>query len=669
MTKNIDIYLLAASEELRRMFHNGAPPSATEYTYFGNYASVIGVAHTEYWSEYNVVKLLNAGGRNQGDPHRAGLQAAQNAIAERMKTRIYNQDPIWRTLVDAVLDDKKKDTQESAASTLIRYGKEGYLFQDADGLAYAAFTINAHRECWHIDGAQYRLALIKRFYDENGKVPSKDALSNALDTLRAEALFCGRHHQVSCRVAGYNGHVYLDLVNEHWQVVQLRPDGWSIIEAADCPIFFRRNRGMLPLPLPSESNTKLSEIQGLINLANPDDWILVVGWLLGTLMPKGPYAGLLLTGPQGSAKSTATRFLRQLVDPNKLPARSTPADEGDLVLAARNGRITALDNLSYIPDWLSDAMARLATGGGISKRKLFSDDEEVLLDAQAPIIVNGITDIANRPDLVDRLICIDLKPIADEDRRSEAEYWATFEQRWPALLGALCSAVSMALERLPNIKPAKLPRMADFACWCEAAAGALDLQPGAFLEYYSANRDTSSQTLLESNPLAGLILDSYQTTGFSGSMNQLYADLRKCLPDPERPESWFPKTVAKFGQQLRRIQPELTRAGLQAELHRDKSGQKVTLKVTLSVRSTTEASSEAPESPEAALVVEPWHPMPQPSADAPPCPPDVDLERWSSLDWEHLKRTAMLTDLSAFRLHCQVHQVPPEVVMSHLRIY
>ena len=43
---------------------------------------------------------------------------------------------------------------------------------------------------------------------------------------------------------------------------------------------------------------------------------------------------------------------------------------------AQNSHIVALDNLSKFPQWLSDAMCRLATGGGHSERALYHDDEE-----------------------------------------------------------------------------------------------------------------------------------------------------------------------------------------------------------------------------------------------------------------------------------------------------
>jgi hypothetical protein len=51
------------------------------------------------------------------------------------------------------------------------------------------------------------------------------------------------------------------------------------------------------------------------------------------------------------------------------------------MVAAASSWITVIDNMSTIPDWLSDSIARLSTGGGLATRELYSDDEPSLFDA------------------------------------------------------------------------------------------------------------------------------------------------------------------------------------------------------------------------------------------------------------------------------------------------
>jgi hypothetical protein len=110
------------------------------------------------------------------------------------------------------------------------------------------------------------------------------------------------------------------------------------------------------------------------------------------------------------------RVLRALVDPNTAALRTTPRDERDLVIAANNGWLMALDNLSHLPDWLSDALCRLATGNGFATRELYTDAEEAIFATQRPIVKNGIEELATRGDLLDRSIVLYLPTIAEDQR-------------------------------------------------------------------------------------------------------------------------------------------------------------------------------------------------------------------------------------------------------------
>jgi len=81
------------------------------------------------------------------------------------------------------------------------------------------------------------------------------------------------------------------------------------------------------------------------------------------------------------------------------------------MIAAPNGHLLALDNLSGLPGWISDALYRLATGGSFAVRQLYTDAEEVLFEAACPILLNGIEDVVNRPDPGDRTIFVTLPHI------------------------------------------------------------------------------------------------------------------------------------------------------------------------------------------------------------------------------------------------------------------
>ena len=244
---------------------------------------------------------------------------------------------------------------------------------------------------------------------------------------------------------------------------------------------------MLSLP-PPVTGGSIEELRSFVNVASATDFCLVGTWELQALRERGPYAALVIMAEQGAAKTTMAKVLRRLCDPNVSDVRRPPRDTDDLMIAATNGHIVAFDNLSRLPEALSDNLSMLATGGGFSVRKLFTNREEEIFQAQRPIILNGITQVATRGDLLDRAVVTTLPPIAERIRKDEETFWREFEQARPRILGALLDAVSCGLQRLPDVQLERKPRMADFAKWGAAVEPACPWPEGTFLEAYVRNR-------------------------------------------------------------------------------------------------------------------------------------------------------------------------------------
>src|SRR5262249_2898378 len=156
-----------------------------------------------------------------------------------------------------------------------------------------------------------------------------------------------------------------------------------------------------------------------VNVRHDNAWLLLVAFLVACLRDRGPYPIPLLTGEQGSGKSTRARFIPSLIDPNKPALRAEPRDERALAIPPGTGWVVGLHILFWMPNWLSDALCRLSTGGGFATRQLSTDDEEILFDAQRPAVLSSIEDVVSRADLLDRAVCLELEPISDEGRRTE----------------------------------------------------------------------------------------------------------------------------------------------------------------------------------------------------------------------------------------------------------
>src|SRR5436190_5870438 len=372
------------------------------------------------------------------------------------------------------------------------------LFHTAAGTAFADITVDGHRETWPIRSKRFRGWVRRRYYQATGGAASAAEIRSALDLLEARAQFDGPERAVHSRIAEHADHIYLDLADERWRAVDIGPDGWRVIGCP--PVRFCRPTGMLPLPVPKQGGS-IEALNSFLNLASRDDFVLVIAWLLGALRCGGPYPLLAISGEQGSAKTVLSKLLKALIDPSTAPVRSLSREERELMITATNGYLLAFDNLSGLPDWLSDALCRLATGGSFAVRQLYTDDEEMLFEAARPILLNGIEEVVSRPDLGDRAIFLTLAPIGEAQRRAESELWRAFEIARPRILGALLDAVVHGLRTLGRVRLDRLPRMADFALWATACETAL-WPAGTFARAYAANRRASIESIIDADPVA-----------------------------------------------------------------------------------------------------------------------------------------------------------------------
>jgi hypothetical protein len=337
----------------------------------------------------------------------------------------------------------------SSTEVLLNVATSALLFHTSDGTAFADLIIDGHRETWPLRSQRFRSWLRQQYYERTWDAPSPAALSAALNSLEAQAQFDGPQHNVSLRLAEQGGFIYLDLADEFWRCVEIGADGWRIAE--NSPVRFRRSPGMLPLPLPVRGGS-IDSLAPFLNLANENDFVLVVAWLLGALRSGRPYPVLTIAGEQGSAKTVLSKILRALIDPSVAPVRALPRDERELFIAAGNGHILAFDNLSGLPAWLSDTLCRLSSGGAFSTRRLFTDRDEILFTAARPVILNGIEDVITRADLTDRAILLTLAPIVERQRRLENALWQDFERARPRILGAFLDAATRGLHMLPRTR-------------------------------------------------------------------------------------------------------------------------------------------------------------------------------------------------------------------------
>jgi hypothetical protein len=525
----------------------------------------------------------------------AALKKSNRAAFETLRTRLKKAgcrvSELEKQIAAQNGDHKRNSTQ---ADILVDLAEAAALFHTPDEVGFADLevispgSLSAHRETWPIRSRGFRRWLARRFFEETSGAPNSEATASAINVIEAKALHDTPVRTVHVRVGELGGKIYLDLCDGAWRAVEVDNTGWHIVDRP--PVRFRRSPDMRALPEP-EKDGSVEGLRPLLNIRPDDDdgFVLAIAYELACLRPRGPYPIMVVGGEQGTAKSTRSAMLNNVVDPRRPALRSLPRDERDLFVASRSRHILGFDNVSGLPVWLSDAICRIASGIGFGTRQLYTDDEEALFDGARPFVLNGIEEIVERPDLAERSLFSTCEPIADKDRRSEDEIWEAFAATHASVLGALLDAASTGLRNEPDLRPPNLPRMADFAKWVIACEPAL-WKEGDFLRAYRANILSAVESVLEASLVAGAVRSLMAALAkdaatkakdaaptWEGTSSDLLTRLTGVVDEKTSKSKEWPGSPRALSGRLRRAAAFLRRVGINIVFDRGARARQITI--------------------------------------------------------------------------------------------
>jgi hypothetical protein len=476
----------------------------------------------------------------------------------------------------------------SASSKLVNLAVQtGEFFHTPGQKSY----VTVQGRTMFLRGAEFRGWLSINYIRSEKTAPAASAIDDALNGLEGKAML-GPEYEVYTRVAPAGSEVHVDL-GDH--VVTVSAEGWTVQDS--CDVRFVRPNGFRPLPAPAHDPRSLEELlHAFITVTDARDLTLVIAWLVGALRGRKPFPLLSFNGEKGSAKSTTTRNLRRLIDPNEALSRFAPREPRDLMISARNSYVLAFENISKIEDWLSDALCAIATGAGSAVRQLHTDTDEIIINVSRPVLLNGINNVLKRSDLIDRAIVVSLDPIPSSKRRTEREVDAAFDAVQGAILGHLLNAVSGALSREAlvetTLRPKDLPRMADFAITVVAAEPSLQWEPGTFLGAYADNRNTEIAEALEGNLVAVALAELPAT--WAGTASEL---LQAISTSERMADQQWPRTAKDLSARLRDIASDLRTRGIDVQFVRSHGERRISVTRAADAKGVAAEPRLLPEEP------------------------------------------------------------------------
>ena len=335
-----------------------------------------------------------------------------------------------------------------------------------------------------------------------------DKLPNIISRLSAKIWASTDEIEVHTRIAGNNNEILYDLADEKGRIIKVTANKCKIIYSENCSQKFVRSTIMMKQVAPQlDAKLGIKDLKKYLNISSDESFNLLLVYIISCLVPNIPHPIAIFTGSQGAAKTTASKLIKRIVDPALIDTVSLPKDKKDLVVQLNRGHMIFFDNISRINDDFNDVFCQTATGGYQIARKLFTDNEIVAYKLQKCLILNGIANLSEKADLLDRAISIRFERIADTSRLSENEIFSKFEKDLPYFVGSALQVLSKAMSIYPDVKLQKLPRMADFAQWGYAIAEALGIGGDNFIKIYEKNRKEIGFDLIQENATSKGILD------------------------------------------------------------------------------------------------------------------------------------------------------------------
>lgn len=481
---------------------------------------------------------------------------------------------------------KSNESKVSQSGRILEITKQVEFFVNQEEEPFACIKINGCQENCPVDSKTFKEWVRKTYYETFKEVPNENALTDALGTLAGKAKYEGEKKQVFIRRAELDDAIFLDLANDKRQVVKITENGWEII--SDCPIKFRRVGTQKPLPLP-EKGGSLQEVDQFLNVRK-EDLALVKAWLVTALRTNIPYPILIFSGQMNCGKSTSAKVICELIDPNLGELLSNVKNDENLFIAANNRVIVPLDNISFVSESLSDMLCGISTGSSFTKRKNYSDTNEIILKAKNPILITGIGDIATREDFLSRCVILDLPVL--QRRIDDSTFWADFYKALPRIFGALLDTVSESLKEVKFVKAEDTDlRMLDFARLGTSIEKCLALSEGKFIQIYRENYKNVKRLILDSNITVTLLMKFMNDKPeWLGTATELYDHLNKLTNYLNQKR--FPKSPIGLSNTLERLGKNLLTEGIDIDRRREGgTGRKLILIKNLGFSSSQSSQS------------------------------------------------------------------------------
>jgi len=501
------------------------------------------------------------------------IEDTGDELAEQ-DTQNVKQDALETELIVSVGDQSQLDVYSDGLEAITRILGDFTMILDERDRPHVVLGRKFNAQAFQI-GTRESNSFIRRMARKNNIFLKRSDLANINDWLIDHAEAEGVRAPVYLRVAPIQGGVLFDLGGDDFTRVKMTGNGVEILEqGADVP--FSRSPTMLPMTISDQPGDYRLIEKYLPNL-RPDYKILLIVWIVFVIthakIPTTSFPILALIAEQGSGKTTLARLVQRLTDDNAVGPQVLLTNAKDMAIATRNAHVVSFDNLRGFRDLVSDLLAKVATGAMVTCRQLYTDDEMSFIYLHAAIILNGIYEFVNQPDLAQRSLFIKLDSLDDSRRMSEADMELQLETDLPIIRRGLFDLAAEILRHLPDAEVVHSERMIDYVRYLAAMELVDGVNQGTYQGCYHDSLIEAQRDALLQHPLpAALIGFSEELRNrWKGEPTKLLEELSFRVPQGILRSNDWPNNAIQLSKRIKIFQSALKAQGVFVEFGRGKS--------------------------------------------------------------------------------------------------
>ncbi len=438
------------------------------------------------------------------------------------------------------------------------------VVKDNSGVFYGLLkTKQGTRKACSLRSREFRLKMKQLYFSNYNDLLSSQDIQYICELI--EVLYADKAETVEvCKRIYHDGGQYAYELNAEDGTVLWIENGEISIEQLEGVIF--KHSANYANQVTPDLDTDYTELLGYIgkhfNVQSDSERKLLALYLVTSLWGLAiNHPVLILTGEKGSSKSTTLRKLERLIDPKTSDLSGIPKGADGLELRLSNSYFVPIDNLSSLSRRRSDTLARSATGGSETKRALYTNMDEIVLDIKAVVALNGVSVVAKESDLLDRSLIIKLKRLSSREIQTEEELWDEFEKDRPVILGCCFQILALALADKEPIRTEEKIRMADFHVACIRAGRALDIPEEEISRILCENQKRINRYSVDESMAALCVLELMKDRKkYTSSMAGLLEELKAVAEE----NGMSPKVIPETPNHLR-IRLDKVKSNLQSE--------------------------------------------------------------------------------------------------------